>query len=176
MIRNGVIGGIIGQYISDLFFNLFIYNKCNFFDIISDVSPIPSYIAATASGFSNGLTTPYIDHLTSAGMRNIIYIYTNNYFSVKTGEIDITDTITMPNLVGDTIAVVILVWAFNIHAREDYYNHKADLYDMPHPFEEQNDIFTSVMIVLATNLYAYYKITRNLNPSIDQTIDLAETV
>ena len=106
----------------------------------------------------------------------ISYSYTNNYFSIQTGITDPEDVIRGIDVIGDTIAVVILVWAFNIHAREDYYNHKADLYDMPHPFEEQNDIFTSVMIVLATNLYAYYKITRNLNPSIDQTIDLAETV
>lgn len=174
LIKNGIFGGIIGQYISDLFFNIFIWDKKNFYEIITNISSTPSYIAATASGFANGITDPYIDDLTSAGMRNIVYSYTHNFFSIKTGEIDVVDSITMPNLVGDTMAVVILVWAFNIHAREDFYNHKADIYHLPHPYDNQMDIFTSIIIIFAINLYAYYKVSSTLNNQVDVSIDIGD--
>ena len=133
LIATGVSGGIIGQYISDLFFNTFVYNKRDFIKIITELSPIPSYIAATTSGFMNGLTEPYIDDLTSAGLRNVVYSYTNNYFSIQTGIKDPEDTLRAIDLVGDTIAIVILVWAFNLHARKDFYNHKlfSDLHLLP---------------------------------------------
>ena len=160
LIKNGVMGGIIGQYISDLFFNVFVYNRRDFLNIISNVSPINSYFAATASGFTNGLTEPYIDELTSVGLRNVVYLYTLNFVGVEIGERDICDTITLPNLVGDTMAVVILVWAFNIHARKDFYNHRAQKNCLPEPYEDVPDSVSSITIILVTNLYAYYKATR----------------
>ena len=172
LIKTGVSGGIIGQYISDLFFNIFVFNKKDFFKIITEISPIPSYIAATAAGFSNGLTEPYIDDITSAGLRNVVYSYTNNYFSIQTGLKDISDTLRPIDLVGDTIAIIILVWAFNIHARKDFYNHKAKIYHLPQPFLDQNDILSSTLIVIVTNFYAYYKVTMNQTSLIDRGVDL----
>ena len=88
LIKNGVIGSLIGQYISDLFFNIFIYDRREFLDIITNISPTPAYIAATASGFANGMTEPYIDDITSAGMRNVVYAYTNDFFANKIEETD----------------------------------------------------------------------------------------
>ena len=170
-------GSIIGQYISDLFFNIFIYNRKDFLDIITNISPTPAYIAATTSGFANGITEPYIDDITSAGMRNIIYAYTNDYFANELSEEDLVSTLSMPELVQDTIAVIIIVWVFNSHARHDFYNHKADLYHQPHPFHDEQDILTSIIIVVVINLYAYYRLQRDnqlVSSGLDQTIDLAE--
>jgi hypothetical protein len=82
---------------------------------------------------------------------------------VEIGERDICDTITLPNLVGDTMAVVILVWAFNIHARKDFYNHRAQKNCLPEPYEDVSDSVSSITIILVTNLYAYYKATRFTN-------------
>lgn len=172
LISTGVSGGIIGQYISDLFFNIFVFNRKNFFEIITNVSPIPSYIAATASGFANGLTEPYIDDLTSAGLRNVVYSYTNNYFSIQTGIRDAEDSIRPIDLLGDTMAIIILVWAFNLHARKDFYNHKAKMHHAPQPFVDQNDIFSSTIIIIVTNFYAYYKVTMNQTSLIDRGVDL----
>lgn len=172
LIKTGVVGGVLGQYISDLFFNTFVYEKRNFISIITDISPIPSYIAATSAGFINGLTEPYIDDITSAGLRNVVYSYTNNYYSIKAGLRDASDTLRAIDVVGDTIAIIILVWAFNIHARKDYYNHKAKMHSMPQPFEDQNDILSSTLIVIVTNFYAYYKLTMNQTSFVDRGVDL----
>jgi len=173
LIKTGIVGSLIGQYISDLFFNLFVHNRKQFLDIITCISPTPAYIAATTAGFFNGVTNPYIDNLTSAGMRNIVYSYTNNYFSQKLDEEDIVSDLNMVNLVGDTMAVVIIVWAFNIHARENFYNHKAKKNCMPEPFDDNMDILTSFIIVFATNLYAYYKMTSAVeNNSIERGLDI----
>ena len=177
LISSGVIGSIIGQYISDLFFNIFIYDRKEFLDIITNISPIPAYIASTAAGFANGITEPYIDDITSVGMRNVVYAYTNDYFSNQLNEEDLVSTLSMPELVQDTIAVIIIVWVFNSHARHDFYNHKADLYHQPHPFHDEQDIFTSIIIVVVINLYAYYRLQRDnrlISSGLDQTIDLAE--
>lgn len=172
LIKAGVSGGIIGQYISDLFFNIFVFEKKDFFKIITEISPIPSYIAATTSGFMNGLTEPYIDDLTSAGLRNVVYSYTNNYFSIQTGIRDIEDSIKPIDLLGDTMAIIILVWAFNLHARKDFFNHKAKMCNLPQPFIDQNDIFSSAIIIIVTNFYAYYKVTMNQTSLIDRGVDL----
>ena len=172
LIKNGVIGTIIGQYISDLIFNIFIYNKKDFIKIITEISPLPAYIAATSTGFINGLTEPYIDDITSAGMRNVVYSYTNNYFSVELGEIDRVDFIDMPNLTQDTIAVIILVWVFNIHAQNDFYKHKAQKkYDVCYDdTEPEYDILSASIIIIAINLYAYYKLNRD-NPDALRQVD-----
>ena len=172
LIRAGVSGGIIGQYISDLFFNIFVFNKRDFLKIITEVSPVPSYIAATASGFANGLTEPYIDDITSAGLRNVVYSYTNNYFSIETGIKDIEDSLRAIDLLGDTMAIIILIWAFNIHARKDFYNHRAKMYNIPQPFDDQTDIFSSALIIIVTNFYAYYKVTMNQTSLIDRGVDI----
>ena len=168
---------MIGQYISDLFFNIFIYNRKDFWTVISCVSPTPSYIAATSAGVANGITEPFIDDITSVGMRNIVYAYTNNYFTNLCNEDDLVSTLNMPNLVADTIAVIIIVWAFNRHAREEFCNHKKDLYHIPHPPTSEQDIFSSVVIVLVTNLYAYYRLQRDsqtTSTGLDQSIDISE--
>ena len=110
-------------------------------------------------------------------MRNIVYAYTNDYFSIKLSEEDLVSTLSMPELVQDTIAVIIIVWAFNAHARHDFYNHKADKYNFPHPFHDEQDIFTSIIIVVVINLYAYYRLQRDnklVSSGLDQSIDLAE--
>ena len=146
-------------------------------NVVTSISPTPAYIAATASGFANGITEPYIDDITSTGMRNIVYAYTNDFFVNKINDDDIISRLSMPELVQDTIAVIIIVWAFNAHARHDFYNHKADLYHMPHPYNDEHDIFTSIIIVVVTNLYAYYRLQRDnvlTTSGLDQTIDLAE--
>lgn len=110
-------------------------------------------------------------------MRNIVYSYTNNFFSNRLNENDILTDINVPNLVQDTIAVIIIVWAFNLHARHDFYNHKADLYHAPHPYHDEQDIFTSIIIIVVTNLYAYYRLARD-NPdavsNVDRSIDFGE--
>ena len=145
--------------------------------MITSISPTPAYIAATAAGFANGITEPYIDDITSTGMRNIVYAYTNDFFVNKLNDEDLVSRLSMPELVQDTIAVIIIVWAFNTHARHDFYNHKADLYHMPHPYNDEQDIFTSIVIVVVTNLYAYYRLQRDnvlTTSGLDQTIDLAE--
>ena len=110
-------------------------------------------------------------------MRNIVYAYTNDFFTNKLDESDLVSTLSMPELVQDTIAVIIIVWAFNSHARHDFYNHKADMYHAPHPFHDEQDIFTSVLIIVVTNLYAYYRLQRDnkiISSGLDQSIDLAE--
>ena len=145
--------------------------------MLSCISPAPSYIAATSAGMANGITEPFIDDITSVGMRNIVYAYTNNYFSNLCSEEDLVSTLNMPNLVADTIAVIIIVWAFNQHAREDFCNHKKDLYHIPHPPTSEQDIFSSVVIVLVTNLYAYYRLqrdTQTISTGLDQSIDISE--
>ena len=82
-ISQGVAGGIIGQYISDIFFNLFVFDKKHFYDVITNVSPTPAYIAATTSGFLNGITSPYIDNISSLALRNVAYVYTNDFVRNK---------------------------------------------------------------------------------------------
>ena len=171
LIKNGVVGTIIGQYISDLIFNIFIYNKRDFYKVITEISPLPAYIAATSTGFINGITNPYIDDITSAGMRNIVYSYTNNYFSVQMGEIDAIDFIDMPNLTQDTVAVIILVWVFNIHAQDDFYRHKdKKRYGICEDESNGNDydILSASIIIIAINLYAYYKLSRDHPEAITQ--------
>lgn len=160
-----------------MFFNVFIYNKRDFFNIITGISPIPAYIAATSAGIANGITEPYIDDITSAGMRNVVYAYTNDFFVNKLNEEDLVSTLNLPNLVADTIAVIIIVWAFNLHARHDFQNHKAIKHHEPVPYNDQQDIFTSAIIIIVTNLYAYYRLKRDnlsLSSGLDQTIDVVE--
>ena len=160
-----------------MFFNIFIYDRKDFFDIITNISPTPAYIAATSAGVANGITEPFIDDITSTGMRNIVYAYTIDFFTNKLDEGDLVSTLSMPKLVQDTIAVIIIVWAFNSHARYDFYNLKADMYHAPHPFHDEQDIFTSVLIIVVTNLYAYYRLQRDnkiISSGLDQSIDLAE--
>ena len=110
-------------------------------------------------------------------MRNFVYAYTNDYFTNKIEETDLISTLSLPELVQDTIAVIIIVWAFNAHARHDFYNHKADLYHQPHPYHDEQDIFTSIIIVVVTNLYAYYRLQRDnqfVSTGLDQSVDLVE--
>ena len=45
------------------------------------------------------------------------------------------------------------------------------------PFHDEQDIFTSIIIVVVINLYAYYRLQRDnrlTSTGLDQTIDLAE--
>ena len=100
-----------------------------------------------------------------------------NFFSNKLNDDEMFMELNVCNLVQDTIAVIILVWTFNLHARHDFYNHKADLYHAPHPFHDEQDIFTSIIIIVVTNLYAYYRLERD-NPdalsNVDRSVDFAE--
>ena len=51
------------------------------------------------------------------------------------------------------------------------------MYHAPHPFHDEQDIFTSVLIIVVTNLYAYYRLQRDnkiISSGLDQSIDLAE--
>ena len=126
---------------------------------------------------ANGITEPYIDDITSAGMRNVVYAYTNDFFTNKLEESDLISTLSLPELVQDTIAVIIIVWAFNAHARRDFYYHRDDLHHIPHPANDEQDIFTSIIIIVVTNLYAYYRLQRDnrlISTGLDQSIDLAE--
>ena len=126
---------------------------------------------------ANGITEPYIDDITSAGMRNVVYAYTNDFFTNKLNETDLISTLSLPELVQDTIAVIIIVWAFNIHARHDFINHKALKYHEIPPYNDQQDIFTSIIIIVVTNLYAYYRLRRDnvvISSGLDQSVDIVE--
>lgn len=171
-ISQGVAGGIIGQYISDIFFNLFVFDKKHFYDVITNVSPTPAYIAATTSGFLNGITSPYIDNISSLALRNVAYVYTNDYFSRKLNEGDIIDDIDMSELVQDTIAIVILVWLFSEGRRNNFYNHKLKMAGYEPIYEEDLGFFDSFIIILVINFYAYYKTTRNNTNDLDTSVDL----
>ena len=140
-ISQGVAGGIIGQYISDIFFNLFVFDKKHFYDVITNVSPTPTYIAATTSGFLNGITSPYIDNISSLALRNVAYVYTNDYFSRKLNEGDIIDDIDVSELVQDTITIVILVWLFSEGRRNNFYNHKLKIAGYEPIYEEDLGFF-----------------------------------
>ena len=160
-----------------MFFNIFIYDRREFLEIITNISPVPAYIASTAAGFLNGVTEPYIDDITSAGMRNVVYAYTNDFFTNKLEESDLISTLSLPELVQDTIAVIIIVWAFNTHARRDFYYHRDDLHHIPHPPNDEQDVLTSIIIIVVTNLYAYYRLQRDnrlVSTGLDQSIDIVE--
>lgn len=146
-------------------------------DIITNISPTPAYIATTAAGIANGITEPYIDDITSAGMRNVVYAYTNDFFTNKLNDTDLISTLSLPELVQDTIAVIIIVWAFNIHARHDFRNHRAIKKHEPILYNDQQDILTSIIIIVVTNLYAYYRLKRDnklTSTGLDQSVDIVE--
>lgn len=107
----------------------------------------------------------------------MVYAYTNDFFTNKLNEEDLISTLNLPNLVADTIAVIIIVWAFNLHARHDFINHKSIKHHEAPPYNDQQDIFTSAIIVVVTNLYAYYRLERDrgfISEGLDQSIDIVE--
>ena len=172
LISGGITGSIIGQYISDLLFNIFVFNRQNLFDIITNISPTPAYIAATASGFLNGLTSPYIDNISSIAFRNVAYVYVNNVSSKFLNEEDIIDDIDVSELIQDTIAIVILIWVFSRSMRNNFYNHKLKMYGYEEVFDDDLNAFDSVLAIVVINLYAYYKYRQDDNNELDTSFDV----
>lgn len=131
-------------------------------------------MAATTSGFLNGLTEPYIDDISSAAFRNVAYVYSNKYYSMLVNQEDIIDDISTSELIQDTIAIVIIIYVFSKGAREDFYNHKLEKYGLISTYEEENDLFSSVIVIVAINLYAYYKYNKNNNSKtiLDKSSDI----
>lgn len=165
---------MIGQYISDIIFNIFVFNKKDFYAVITEISPIASYMAATTSGFLNGLTEPYIDDISSVAFRNILYVYSNDYYSRLVKEEDIVDEINTSELIVDTIAVVIIFCVFSRSARCDFYNHKLQKCGLISVSEENQDVFSSIIIIFSINLYVYYRYKRNNDSksSLDKSINM----
>ena len=171
-LSQGVTGSVIGPYISDLFFNIFIYEQTNLLEIITNVSPTPAYIAATSSGFLNGLTAPYIDGISSLAFRNVAYAYTNDYFSRKLNESDLIDELDIKEVVQDTLAIVILVTVFSRSRRNSFLNHQLKKKGYTPIYDEQLDIFDSALIIIVINFYAYYKRQKNNLNQVDRSVDL----
>lgn len=141
---------------------------------MTEISPIASYMAATTSGFLNGLTEPYIDDISSAAFRNIAYVYSNDYYSRMVNQEDIIDDIDTSQLISDTIAVVIIIYVFSSSARCDFLNRKLQKHGLNSVSEVNNDIFSSIIVIIAINLYAYYRYKRNNDSksSLDKSIDI----
>ncbi len=171
LISGGITGSVIGQYISDLLFNIFVFNRKSIGDIITKISPTPAYIAATTSGFLNGLTSPYIDNISSIAFRNVAYVYVNNISSRALNEEDFVDEIDSMELIQDTIAIVILIWVFSKSMRNNFYNHKLRKFGYEEAYDDDLNVFDSVLIIVVINLYAYYKYRQEDNNELDTSFD-----
>ncbi len=168
----GVISSIIGQYISDIILNIFFYNKDDFLEIITLISPVPIYYASTFSGFISGGISDNVDVLTNAAFRNILYVYSNFYFSTLINEEDIIDDIDLTELIQDTIAIIILLYTLDEYSRESY---KTFKYNKKHNTNYKTDkrpIESAVIVTFVTNLYAFYKLNNNDTNPVDRSIDL----
>ncbi len=168
----GVISSLIGQYVSDVILNIFFYSKDDFFEIITLISPIPLYYAATVSGFISGSISDNVDVLTNAAFRNVMYVYFNNFFSKKIGEEDIVDDINLNELVQDTIAIIILLYTLDEYSRISYHGFKEAKRKGVKYKGDKKPIESVVIVTFITNLYSFYKLSNNDDNQIDRSIDL----
>lgn len=75
-------------------------------------------------------------------------------------------------MVLDTIAIVILLYTFSEYAKASFYNNRLRKMDYPLLYDEKQTGFDSALVVVITNLYAYYKIKRRGGAiNIDRSID-----
>ncbi len=168
----GLISGVIGQYISDLIFNIFIFDKKNFFEVIQDISPLPLYYAASVSGFITGSITENVDVLVSAVFRNVLYVYTNIFVSNLTEETDELTDIDTQELIVDTVAIVILLYTLDEYTRQNYQYFTDKRNGVIIGKEEDRGTFSTVLVIFITNFYAYYKLQSNNNTVLDRSIDV----
>lgn len=168
----GLISSVIGQYISDVIFNIFIFDKENFLEIIQDISPLPLYYAASVSGFITGSITENVDVLVSAVFRNVLYVYTNIFVSNLTDETDELTDIDTQELIVDTVAIVILLYTLDEYTRENFRYFKERRQGIIVGDEEDRGTFSTVLIIFITNFYAYYKLQINNNTVLDRSIDV----
>lgn len=168
----GVISSIIGQYISDVVLNIFFHSREDFFEIITTISPVPVYYAATISGFFSGGISENVDVLTNAAFRNVLYVYFNSYFSKVINEEDILDNLDITELIQDTIAIIILLYALDEYTRNSYLDFKEFKKTGIKKESTNRTIESSVLVIFITNLYAYYKLSNNDTNQIDRSIDL----
>ncbi len=168
----GVISSIIGQYISDVILNVLFYGKDDFIEIITMISPIPLYYAATISGFFSGSISENVDVLTNAAFRNVLYVYFNSYYSKLLDEEDIVDDIDIQELIQDTIAIIILLYTIDEYSRESYLQFKRDKRNGVTPTQSKRTIQSTVIVTFITNAYAFYKLNNNDTNQIDRSIDL----
>ncbi len=167
-----VISSIIGQYVSDVILNIFFHNREDFFEIITTISPIPLYYASTISGFFSGSISENVDVLTNSAFRNILYVYFNSYFSKLINEEDILDNLDVQELVQDTIAITIVLYALDEYTRESYNDFKQYKKTGVKPEEREKPIQSTVIVIFLTNLYAFYKLSNDATNQIDRSIDL----
>lgn len=168
----GVISSIIGQYVSDVILNIVYDRKDDFFEIITDISEMPLYYAATVSGFFSSSISENVDVLTNAAFRNVLYVYFNAYFSKKFNETDIVDDLDLNELVQDTIAIIILLYTIDEYSRESFKGFrdaklKGEKYD-----SSNRSIKSTIIVTFITNAYAFYKLSNDDTNQIDRSIDL----
>lgn len=168
----GVISSLIGQYVSDVILNIFFHNKSDFLEIITMISPVPLYYAATISGFFSGSISENVDVLTNAAFRNVMYVYFNNYYSKVIGEEDIVDDIDLKELVQDTIAIIILLYTIDEYSRESFLQYRKDKQNGFKPKQDKRTIESTIIVTFITNAYAFYKLSNNDTNQIDRSIDL----
>ncbi|MFI3251715.1 MAG: hypothetical protein R3Y60_01105 [bacterium] len=168
----GVISSLIGQYVSDIILNIFFYNKSDFLEIITSISPLPLYYASTISGFFSGSISENVDVLTNAAFRNVLYVYFNAYYSKVLNEEDIIDNIDVEELIQDTIAIIILLYTIDEYTRESYKQFKENKRNGIKQTQDKRTIESTIIVTFITNAYAFYKLSNDDTNQIDRSIDI----
>lgn len=168
----GVMSSIIGQYVSDVILNVIFYSKDDFMEIITSISPVPLYYAATISGFFSGSISENVDVLTNATFRNVLYVYFNSYYSKLLNEEDIVDDIDLTELIQDSIAIIILLYTLDEYSRESFKEFKSAKKNNTKPNSLDRSFKSTIIVTFITNAYSFYKLNNNDTNQIDRSIDL----
>lgn len=151
LVTTGILGVVIGQFITDIFFSFF-FTEDNALQTDIKVSQIPLYYASVASGIIIGISSQYVDKFALIVISSVFFKVVNNLMDslIDESQFEITET----ELVESIIATTIILYVFNPYAYNDYINHYNERHCIEtEPLPTNSSIVLVLLISVITNSY-----------------------
>lgn len=160
-ILNGAQTGITSQFLSDLFISLFLYNETI---VIKDIqiSSIPSYYAAAATGMLAGFLIIYLDPIAVIAFTTVFYDFVFEIVDYKLNGDPIVMTPVEETF--DIGLTMLLIIVFDPTARHQYLRYQQKRHFIEPTLVRQDRSPTlAIFITVLTSTYGFLKLTSSQN-------------
>jgi hypothetical protein len=142
-VRSSIFGAVIGTYLADIVRNLFVERKEKLKDIITDISPIESYIGTVAGGTTGGLAGIYLNSIPTSSISSATNKIASNYTRKSLDKTYLDDYELGESIITDNIAIGIILYVFGF-----------DLYQNDNMGIAKGNIFIEQLVVFfVINIY-----------------------
>lgn len=152
----GARAGVYSQFIADIVLSLLLYNESIIVEDIQ-ISEIPAYYAAVASGMMGAFLAIYMDPFAFALFTTITYAFV---FALVDSQINNTEFDLHPvEIIFDTGISVLLIYAFDPVAHNQYLRYQDKRHHVEPRYKRMDrNTAQNIFIIVLVNTYGFLKI------------------